>query len=200
MYVVSYIETAPDAAVTASGVLRQYADAARKQPGNVRFDLLQRLARSNQFVTLASWKDRSAYDTHVAASDSTMFRDKIKPYLISAVDDRQHSGLDVAGTATAAAPGSAIHVVTHVDVPPPSKDDCISLLKALAGESRKEPGVARFEVLQQATRPNHFAVVEIWKDEAAYNSHITAAHTKSFREKLTPMSGALYDERLYKAL
>ncbi|HEY7244198.1 MAG TPA: antibiotic biosynthesis monooxygenase [Xanthobacteraceae bacterium] len=199
MFVVSYIETAPDAASTAAGLLRQYADSVRKQPGNVRFEPLQRVARSGQFAIVAGWKDRSAYDTHVAASDSIAFRDKIKPHLISAIDDRLHSGMDVVGAATANAAG-AVHVVTHVDVPPPSKDDCISLLRALAGESRKEAGVARFEVLQQSSRPNHFTVVEIWRDEDAYNRHITAAHTKNFRERLTPMSGALYDERLYKPL
>ena len=27
-----------------------------------------------------------------------------------------------------------------------------------------------------------------------------AAHTKQFREKLTPMSGSLYDERFYQIL
>jgi quinol monooxygenase YgiN len=70
----------------------------------------------------------------------------------------------------------------------------------LADESRKEAGVVRFEVLQQTNRPNHFSVIEIWKDQDAYNRHITAAHTRNFREKLMPMSGALYDERLYKPL
>jgi quinol monooxygenase YgiN len=148
---------------------------------------------------VAVWKDRKDYDAHVAAPNANALRDKIKPHLISAIDDRMHSGMDVASAATASAPG-AVHVVTHVDVPPPSKDDCISLLKALADESRKEAGVVRFEVLQQTSRPNHFSVVEIWKDQDAYNRHITAAHTKNFREKLTPMSGALYDERLYKPL
>jgi quinol monooxygenase YgiN len=43
-------------------------------------------------------------------------------------------------------------------------------------------------------------VVEIWKDQSAYDAHITAATTKKFRDQLTPMSGALYDERLYKAI
>ena len=36
--------------------------------------------------------------------------------------------------------------------------------------------------------------------KGAYDTHITAAHTKQFRDQLTPMSGALYDERLYRAL
>jgi quinol monooxygenase YgiN len=43
-------------------------------------------------------------------------------------------------------------------------------------------------------------VVEIWKNQGAYEAHITAAPTKSFRDQLTPMSGALYDERLYKVI
>jgi quinol monooxygenase YgiN len=43
-------------------------------------------------------------------------------------------------------------------------------------------------------------VVEIWKTQKAYDAHITAAHTRRFRDQLTPMSEALYDERLYRVL
>jgi quinol monooxygenase YgiN len=70
----------------------------------------------------------------------------------------------------------------------------------LVGDSRKEAGAGRFEIFQQGNRPNHFSVVEIWKNQRAYDAHITAAHTKKFRDQLTPMSGALYDERLYRVL
>jgi len=91
-------------------------------------------------------------------------------------------------------------VVTHVDVPPPKKDECIAALKTLVADSRKEAGSVRFDVFQQGNRPNHFSVVEIWKDQRAYDAHITATPTKKFRDQLTPMSGALYDERLYKAI
>jgi quinol monooxygenase YgiN len=87
-----------------------------------------------------------------------------------------------------------------VDVPPPKKDECIAALKTLVADSRKETGSVRFDVFQQGNRPNHFSVVEIWKNQGAYDAHITAAPTKKFREELTPMSGALYDERLYKAI
>ena len=37
-------------------------------------------------------------------------------------------------------------------------------------------------------------------DRKALNAHAMAAHTRAFREKLSPMAGALYDERFYKAL
>ncbi len=199
IYVVSYIEVAPAASGAAAGLLRQLSNAGRKDGGNMRFDILQRAAPSNQFAIVAIWKDQKSYDAHAAAAHSKEFRDKIKPHLISAIDDRLHSAMEIAGTAIKSAPG-AVFVVTHVDVPPPKKDDCISALKALVDDSRKEPGAERFEIFQQTSRPNHFSVVEIWRSQNAYNAHITAAHTKKFREQLTPMSGALYDERLYKAL
>ena len=72
--------------------------------------------------------------------------------------------------------------------------------KLLNEGSQKEAGAARFDVYQQTNRPNHFTVVEVWKDQAAMDAHAVAAHTKEFRQKLGPMLGALYDDRLFKAI
>ena len=199
VYVVSYIDAAPANRGTAASMLRQLATASRKDEGNTRFDVLQRTTPSNQFAIVAIWKDQKAYDAHLAAAHTKEFREKIKPYLISAIDDRTHTGMEIAGGEAKSARG-AIYVVTHVDVPPPKKDDCITALKALVADSRKEGNSVRFEVFQQGSRPNHFSVVEIWKSQSAYDTHIIAAHTKKFRDQLTPMTGALYDERLYRAI
>lgn len=199
VYVVTYIEVAPKDAAAAAGLLRQLATASRKDDGSSRFDVLQGRTRSNQFAIVSIWKDQKAHDAHSASAQAKEFRDKIKPHLISAIDERTHTGLDIAADAGKGAP-NAVYVVTHVDVPPPSKDKCVAALKALVGDSRKEKGSVRFDVFQQGSRPNHFSVVEIWKDQTAYDAHVTATHTKAFRDELTPMSGALYDERLYKAL
>jgi quinol monooxygenase YgiN len=87
-----------------------------------------------------------------------------------------------------------------VDVTPPNKDACIVLLRQLADDTRKDPASLRFEAWQQNNRGNHFTVTEIWTNRAAVDSHIAAASTREFRQKLGPMSGALYDERLYKSL
>jgi quinol monooxygenase YgiN len=187
VYVVSYIDVTPAARGTAAGMLRQLATSSRKDEGN------------NQFAIVSIWKDQKAYDAHVAAAHTKNFREQIKPHLISAIDDRVHNGMEIAGGA-ANAPRGAIYVVTHVDVPPPRKDECVAALKTLVADSRKEAGGVRFEVFQQGNRPNHFSVVETWKDQKAYDDHITAPHTRKFRDQLTPMSGALYDERTYKAL
>jgi quinol monooxygenase YgiN len=200
VYVVNYIDVAPATRGTATGLLRQFATASRKDEGNTRFEILQRTAPSNQFAGVSVWKDQKAYDAHLAAAHSKEFRDKIKPFLISAIDDRTHVGMEIAAAAAAKSAPGAIYVVTHVDVPPPKKDECIAALKALVEASRKDPGSVRFDIFQQGSRPNHFSVVEIWKSQAAYDSHITAADTKKFRDQLTPMSGALYDERTYRAI
>ena len=200
VYVVSYIDVAPAARGMATSLLRQLASASRKDEGNMRFDILQRAAPSNQFAIVAIWKDQKAYDAHLAASHTKEFREKIKPQLISAIDDRVHTGMEIAATPAGKNGRGAVVVVTHVDVPPPKKDECIAALKTLVADSRKDPGSVRFDVFQQGNRPNHFAVVEIWKSQSAYEAHITAVSTKKFRDQLTPMSGALYDERLYRAI
>ena len=101
---------------------------------------------------------------------------------------------------------SAVHVIQRqsrpvsrsVHAPPPSTEIEIPAVDAAA--SRKDAGNKRFEALQQANRPNHFTVVEAWADRKAYESHVLADHTRQFRDKLGPMSGALYDERLFKAV
>jgi len=92
-----------------------------------------------------------------------------------------------------------VYVLTHVDVPPPQKDQAIELQKALAAAARKDDGNLWFDVLQQNDRPNHFTLYEGWRDQKAFDASIAAAHTKEFRQKLNPLEGALYDERLYQA-
>ena len=49
-------------------------------------------------------------------------------------------------------------------------------------------------------RPNRYAIMTVWADAKAFEAHGKAAHTAQFRETFGPMTGALYDERLYRAL
>jgi quinol monooxygenase YgiN len=90
--------------------------------------------------------------------------------------------------------------VTHVDVIPPGKDDCMAAMKAMSVDTAKDPGNIAYQVLVQAGRGNHFTVLEAWSSKTALDAHAMAAHTRSFRETLSPLAGALYDERFYKAL
>ena len=198
-YTVTYVEVVTPSATQAAAAVRQYAGAARKETGAVRVESLQRVDRPNQFVVLASWTDQKAFEAHQAAPSAKEFGAKVSPLLASPNDLRLHQALSVDG-ATAAGPARAVYVATHVDVIPPRKDDAVVALKQLAEESRKDAGHVRFDVVQQTNRPNHFTVVEVWTDRASFDVHAMAAHTKRFRDQLGPMSGSLYDERLYQSL
>jgi quinol monooxygenase YgiN len=199
VYVVTYIEVAPAAKADAADLLKAVAAASRKEAGNERYDVLQRIGRDNQFAILEAWSDLKAAEAHAGGAALRQFKEKLRPLQVSFYDERPSGGLAVA-PASAEAGRDAVYAVTHVDVTPPNKDACIVLLGKLADDARKEPGSLKFEVWQQNNRGNHFTVAEIWTGRAAVDGHVATASTREFREKLGPMSGALYDERLYKSL
>src|SRR5258708_10079477 len=95
VYAVSYVEVAPAARAAAASLLRQLANASRKDEGNTRFDILQRTAPSNQFAIVSVWKDQKAYDAHLAAAHSKEFREKINSVLICAIKDRRNTCLEI---------------------------------------------------------------------------------------------------------
>jgi quinol monooxygenase YgiN len=199
LYAVTYFDVAPTAAVETAALLRQHAEATRKEAGNLSFGAFEEIGRPNRFAILETWRDKSAVEAHGAASSVSTFRDKLKPLLISGTGARQLSAFSVAAPTAQPGPGT-IYVLTHVDVPPPQKDQAIELQKALAAAARKDDGNLWFDVLQQNDRPNHFTLFEGWRDQKAFDASVAAAHTKDFRQKLNPLEGALYDERLYQAV
>ena len=87
-YAVSYVEVAPAMKDATATLLRQLAEASRKDPGAMRFEVLQRTAPTNQFMILEIWKDQQALDAHGATAHAKQFRDKIAPMLIAPIDDR----------------------------------------------------------------------------------------------------------------
>jgi quinol monooxygenase YgiN len=200
-YTVSYMEVLPAEEDHAVALLRNLSKASRASAGNLRFEALQRRERSNHFAIIEAWKDKPSHDAHLGTGHAREFRAKLAPLLIAGYDERPHTGLATgplsAGTLAA---GGAWIAVTHVDVIPPKKDETIAHLQQLAGPSRGEAGNLRYEVLQQNSRPNHFTLVEFWRNQNALETHETATHTKTFRDLLLPMSGSLFDQRLYRSL
>jgi len=199
IYVVMYVEVMPTAVSTGATLLRTFRDAVRREDGNLRCEIVERIGQPNQFVALVAWKDQKAFDAHTARASTRETREKIAAIRNAPTDERVHAGLAV-GPLDARVPNEAVYVVTHVDVIPPRKDDGAVALRQLADDSRKNEGNLRFEVVQQISRPNHFTVVEIWSSASLLEAHSMAASTRRFRDTLAPMTGALYDERMYRAL
>src|SRR5262249_45396736 len=150
-------------------------------------------------VVIEAWKDQAALEGHRKGKPYAEFNEKLGSIRNAPLDERVHNALAAAAQMPASGP-AAMWVVTHVDVPPPSKDACITELKALTEASRKDAGNLMFEVVQQSNRPNHFTVVEVWQDAKALDAHSTTEHTKRFRANLGPMLGAPHDDRVYAAV
>ena len=95
-------------------------------------------------------------------------------------------------------PGQKLYVVTHVDIGGPARAaEGGNLLQQFATDSVKDPGSVRFELLREPNRINHFTIVEVWQNKQAFETHLALPHTKSFREKIQPLLGSPFDERLH---
>jgi quinol monooxygenase YgiN len=194
-YIVAYVDVRPAESVTAVKVLRALRDEARRAPGNLHSEALQRFGQLNQFVLL----DQTAADSGSKAAATAKLLAEIKRIQIAPVDERTHFALSVGSMATNTA-ASAIAVVTHVDGIPPQRENGTKFTKQLADLSRKEEGNERFEAVIQTNRQNHFTLIERWRDRKTADARLMAGHTRAFREKLAPATGALLDERLYRLL
>ncbi len=78
-----------------------------------------------------------------------------------------------------------VHVHVHV------KAECVEAFRAAtienARESVKEPGIARFDVVQQADDPTRFVLVEVYRTADAPAKHKETAHYAKWRDTVAPM-------------
>jgi quinol monooxygenase YgiN len=110
--------------------------------------------------------------------------------------------LSAAALALAAAPAMAadrgpVTVVTHIDIIPQHMDQGLPLLQQFVRDSRRDPGVRAFILITWAPTNNHFQILEFYDSLAAFNAHVSAAHTVAFRTAFQPNIGSPIDERRY---
>ena len=78
-----------------------------------------------------------------------------------------------------------VHV--HVNVKP----ECIKAFKSAtaenAGKSVEEPGIARFDVIQQQDDAARFILVEVYRDAEAAAAHKSTAHYAKWRDAVAEM-------------
>ncbi len=81
-----------------------------------------------------------------------------------------------------------VHV--HVRVKP----ECIETFKtatlANARASMQEPGIVRFDVVQQADDPTRFMLIEVYRDADANVAHKETAHYPVWRDAVESMMAA----------
>jgi (4S)-4-hydroxy-5-phosphonooxypentane-2,3-dione isomerase len=78
-----------------------------------------------------------------------------------------------------------VHV--HVHVKPEVLEAFRQATLANARESLKEPGIARFDFVQQQDDPTRFVLVEAYRTAAASAAHKETAHYQLWRDTVAPM-------------
>ncbi len=229
-WIVTYIEAAAGSAAKVADLVKAQTAASKKEKGNLRFEGLQRIIRTNHFVILEAWSTPEARAAHASAAHTVAFRNALEPMLYAPYDERPHVGL-VATNPKSIPRGnsSTIYVLTHADIIPPEqfapckrqvseKGPCGNdMMTDIAKKSQKDAGNMRWDVLTQANRSNHMTVVEMWKNAAAQAAHQTQSAKKAFRNQLSGipaaggvnsnpqfvlnmLTGSLWDERRYRLI
>jgi quinol monooxygenase YgiN len=79
-----------------------------------------------------------------------------------------------------------VHVHVHV------KPDCVEVFKRATIENARarvnEPGIARFDVVQQENDPSRFVLVEAYRTADAPAAHKQTAHYIKWRDTVALMS------------
>src|SRR5437868_15506121 len=91
--------------------------------------------------------------------------------------------MTVGGAPAAPAQEATFYTVTYIEAGPVLAKVGAAALKAYREATRKENGVVFFEVLQRIDRPNQFAVLGAWANQAPYDAHAAGANAKQFDQK-----------------
>ena len=69
-----------------------------------------------------------------------------------------------------------------------------------ASNSRREPGVVRFDFVQQNDDPTRFMLLEVYRDEAALASHRETPHYQAWAAKVPEMLAEPRTRQMYHNL
>ncbi len=78
-----------------------------------------------------------------------------------------------------------VHV--HVRVRPERVEDFLAATLINARESLAEPGVLRFDVIQDQADPAHLVLTEVYRDEQAPAAHKLTPHYAAWRDAVAEM-------------
>ena len=81
-------------------------------------------------------------------------------------------------------------VQVHVSVKPDDVEAFRAATVANAAASVREPGVARFDVLQQADDPTRFTLIEVYRTARAPGAHKETPHYQTWRDTVAGMMAA----------
>jgi len=89
-----------------------------------------------------------------------------------------------------------VHV--HIRVKPEFKEEFKAVSIENARNSLQEPGIARFDVIQQVDDPYRFELIEVYRTPADPAKHKETAHYNKWRELAEPMLAEPRSRTIYE--
>ena len=105
----------------------------------------------------------------------------------------------VQGQPTNAPAAGPVFAVGYVEMRAKEAEAGRTALARYRAALERQPGCLAVELFGQTDRPGHFAVLETWLDQAAFDARDAAAK-RQLMEALQPVRVSDYDERPYKSL
>ena len=93
-----------------------------------------------------------------------------------------------------------IKIIAKLQVKPECKEELIKLVTPLIEASRAEAGNIDYGLHESLEDPNSLAFIEIWKDQAAIDSHNASEHFTSTLPKVAPLCEGPMTADFYKVL
>lgn len=104
-------------------------------------------------------------------------------------------------TTMTTAPSSELLVVhVHCRVKAESLEAFKQATLANAQASLDEPGIARFDVVQDEGDPTHLVLVEVYRSTEAPAAHKATAHYQRWRDTVAPMMAEPRSSQKYRSL
>ena len=91
VYVLTHVDVFPAGKDQTIELLKQLAEASRKESGNLRFDVLQQEGRANHLPLVEAWRDAGAQRAHAMAEHTRAFRAKLVPLQGALYDERLYT-------------------------------------------------------------------------------------------------------------
>jgi len=194
--------------------LFNYRDASTTDQGSESFRIVNWLAATNHSFIIDVWKNRQAFEAHLAQPHSVAFRFAVQLLsgpdsgccIGSPIDDRQYSQVKSFATPFVSpqipqtvGPAGALFVITYVDFlvdgDPGNGQNQLVQYGAVTADANG-PHLLSFTVLQQLDRHNRYVLLEVWDSAASYNAWNSSPMTAEFVNGVTPLLGSQLDTRL----
>ena len=93
IYVLTHVDVFPAGKDQTIDMLKQLAEASRREGGNLRFDILQQEGRANHLPLVEAWHDAAAQRGHAMAEHTRAFRAKLVPLQGALYDERLYTAI-----------------------------------------------------------------------------------------------------------